>query len=192
MRPRIPSAALALSLALLAGCQSLHPTRHTIPNFAAVNERHKVYRGGEPLAPEGWDYVKSLGVRTVIKLNTETESTDAGAKARGLTVVPLPITARQQRTGSPDFSETIERAVNEMRRGSVFVHCGSDSRSKPNSLHALFDLQGGQDRTGLVVGCYRVRVEHQKKVVARAEMKSFHFHALLLPGLAKYWRDKVK
>lgn len=192
MNPRVLSAALALSLPLLGGCQSLHPTCHTIPNFAAVNERHKIYRGGEPLEPEGWDYLKSLGVRTVVKLNTAAESTDAGAKARGLTVVSLPITARQQRTGSPDFSETVESAVDEMRRGAVFVHCGSDSRSKPNSLPALFDSQGGQDRTSLVVGCYRVQVEHQEKAVARTEMKSFRFHALLLPGLANFWRDKVK
>lgn len=192
MRPRILSVSLALSFALLSGCHSLYPTRHTIPNFAAVNERHKIYRGGEPLEPQGWDYLKSLGVRTVVKLNTEAESIDAGANARRLTVVSLPITTCQQRTGAPDFSKTIERAVGEMRRGSVFVHCGSDSRSHPNSLAALFDFQGGQDRTGLVIGCYRVRVEHQKKAVARAEMKSFRFHALLLPGLANFWRDKVK
>jgi protein tyrosine/serine phosphatase len=189
MLPKIFGIALALSCALLSGCVSQHPTRYTIPNFDTVDAHRKIYRGGEPLGP-GWQHLKSLGVGTVVKLNTNEESTDCGAKARGLTVVALPITETQQRSGSPDIS-TIKCAVREMRRGAVFVHCGSDSRSKPNSLAALFDFQGGQDRTSLVVGCYRVWVEHQTKAKARVEMKSFHFHALLLRGLRNFWRDKV-
>jgi protein tyrosine phosphatase (PTP) superfamily phosphohydrolase (DUF442 family) len=188
MHPRTFSASLALSCALLNGCTSLHPRDHTIPNFAAVSEAHRIYRGGEPLDP-GWDYLKSLGVRTVVKLNTDKESTDAGATARGLKVIPLPITTYQQITGPPD-SKTIQSAVDKMRAGSVFVHCGSVARSK-SWFATLFDCEGGQDRTGLVVGCYRVAVQHQKKEVARAEMKSFRFHALFLPGLANFWRDKV-
>jgi protein tyrosine/serine phosphatase len=155
-----------------------------------VNECKRIYRGGEP-RDEGWAYLKSLGVNTVVKLNTDKESCDCGARARGMKIICRPITTHQQIFGSPDFRYTIERAVREMGRGSVFVHCGSDSRSKPNSFSALFDIQGGQDRTGLVVGCYRVWVEHKKKAVARAEMKSFHFHALLLPGLRNFWRDNV-
>jgi protein tyrosine/serine phosphatase len=190
MHPRTFGAFLALLCALLSGCVSNYPTRSTIPNFAAVNERQRIYRGGEP-REEGWAYLKTLGVNIVVKLNTDKESCDAGARARGMKIIERPITTHQQICGSPDFRRTIERAVREMRRGSVFVHCGSDSRSKPNSFHALFDLQGGQDRTGLVVGCYRVWVEHTKKEVARAEMKSFHFHALLLPGLRNFWRDNV-
>jgi hypothetical protein len=105
-------------------------------------------------------------------------------------IIYRPITPHEQIFGSPDF-RTIKCAVHDMRRGSVFVHCGSDSRSNPNSVYALFDMQGGQDRTGLVVGCYRVWIEHLKKAKAREDMKSFHFHALLLPGLRNFWRDRV-
>ena len=183
---------MAVWLALLSACQMLHPPVRGIPNFAAVNEHRRIYRGGEPPTLEGWAYVKSLGVRTVVKLNMETESTDAYARRVGLTVARLPITRQEQMAGSPELDGKIRRAVGKMSRGAVFVHCGSDSRSKPDSLAALFDSQGGQDRTGLVVGCYRVWVEHQKKAVARTEMKSFRFHALLLPGLANYWRDDVR
>jgi protein tyrosine/serine phosphatase len=190
MHPRTFGAFLALLCALLSGCVSQHPPVHTIPNFAAVNERQKIYRGGEPGEEEGWRHLKSLGVTTVVKLNTEDESCDDGATRNGMKILRRPITTGQQIFGSPD-SKTIRSAVKAMRRGSVFVHCGSKSRSKPNSFWALFDIQGGQDRTGLVVGCYRVWVEHQKKAKARAEMKSFHFHALLLPGLRNFWRDKV-
>src|SRR6185437_4086622 len=99
-----------------------------------------------------------------------------------------PITEKEQTSGPVDPGK-IRKAVREMSRGAVFVHCGSDARSQPNSFAALSDTQGGQDRTGLVVGSYRVWVDHWKKDRARCEMKSFHFHALLLPGLARFWRD---
>jgi len=188
MHPRTFSLFLALSCALLSGCVSQYRTRYTIPNFAAVNEGRKIYRGGEP-GEEGWDHLKSLGVHTVVKLNTDDESHDAGATRNRMKIIRQPITTCQQIFGSPD-SKTIHTAVEAMRRGSVFVHCGSDSRSK-SWFAALSDTQGGQDRTGLVVGCYRVWVEHQRKAKARAEMKSFHFHALLLPGLRNFWRDNV-
>lgn len=192
MFPRIFFAGLVALGPLLSSCQSLHPTVHTIPNFDTVNARRKIFRGGQPLTAEGWAYLRDLGVRTVIKLNTESESTDVGARALHLKVVRLPITEHQQLTGEPDFAPTVAAAVRRMSQGAVFVHCGSDLRSRPGSLPSLTDSQGGQDRTSLVVGCYRVWVEHRKKSEARAEMKSFRFHGLLLPGLARFWRDRVQ
>jgi protein tyrosine/serine phosphatase len=183
--------ALLVSSVALIGCQSNYPTRHTIPNFGVVDKDRNIYRGGEPLTRDGWIYLREQGVRTVLKLNTEDESRDCGAEAIHLRVIHLPITQEEQTSGSPNPC-TIKKAVQEMSRGGIFVHCGSDSRSQPDSLAKLFDCQGGQDRTGLVVGSYRVWVEHVKKEEARAEMKSFHFHALILPGLARFWRDEVR
>ncbi len=181
---------LLLSLALMIGCRSAHPTVGTIPNFGIVDAQARIYRGGEPIAPEGWTYLKSLGVQTVLKLNTETESKDTGAEAVELTIVRLPISKLEQTVGSPKTA-TVKSAVDVMSRGAVFVHCGSDSRSKPHSLAARLDSQGGQDRTGLVVAAYRVWVGHWTKERAQMEMMSFHFHPLLA-GLANFWRDEVK
>ena len=192
MRRRIASISLALAFAFFSACQSSHPTVCGIPNFDTVSQRHKIYRGGEPLNAKSWAFLQSLGVRTVVKLNTEKESHDDGATALHMNVIRLPSTDLEQLFGSPDLRKRIVCAVGVMRRGAVFVHCGSDGRSKPNSFGALTDTQGGQDRTGLVVGCYRVWVEHQTKADARREMKSFHFHALLFPGLAGFWRDQVR
>ena len=192
MRCRIPSITLALAFAFFSACQSSHPPVWGIPNFGTVSSSHKIYRGGEPLTADGWAFLQSLGVRTVVKLNTEKESHDDGATALHMNVIRLPSTDLEQLFGSPDLRKRIVCAVGVMRRGAVFVHCGSDGRSKPNSFGALTDTQGGQDRTGLVVGCYRVWVEHRTKTYARREMKSFHFHALLLPGLAGFWRDQVR
>src|SRR5438093_5875919 len=129
-----------LSLALLTGCRSLHPTVCTIPNFGVVNQEAKIYRGGEPIAPEGWDHLKRLGVQTVLKLNTESESADDGAETNGLTVVRLPISKLEQTLGSPKVA-TIKWAVDVMSHGAVFVHCGSEARSKPHSLAAMLDSQ---------------------------------------------------
>jgi len=192
MRRRIASITLALAFAFFSACQSSHPTVHGIPNFGTVSSSHKIYRGGEPLTAESWVFLQRLGVCTVVKLNSEKESHDDGATALHMKVVRLPITPGEQLIGSPDVRKKIESAVGVMRRGAVFVHCGSDGRSKPNSFGELTDTQGGQDRTGLVVGCYRVWAEHRTKTYARREMKSFHFHALLLPGLAGFWRDQVR
>jgi protein tyrosine/serine phosphatase len=191
MFPRILFATVVIFGPLFSSCQSLHPTVHSIPNFATVDARRKVFRGGQPLTADGWMYLKRLGVTTVIKLNTESEATDAGARAQRLAVVRLPITQHQQFIGRPDFAPTVAAAVRRMSQGAVFVHCGSDRRSEPGSLPSFTDSQGGQDRTSLVVGCYRVWVEHRKKSEARAEMKSFRFHGVFLPGLARFWRDRV-
>ena len=183
-------AVVVLGIGLLGGCCSTHPTVHAIPNFAVVNGETKVYRGGEPTTGEAWAYLKSLGVRTVVKLNEESESKDAGAEVIGLRVVRLPISTVEQTIGSPKL-DTIRSAVDEMSRGAVFVHCGSDSRSNPHSFAAKTHSQGGQDRTGLVVATYRVWVQRWTKEDAHTEMISFGFHPML-PGLANFWRDEVK
>ena len=183
-------AVVGLANGLLGGCCSTHPTVHTIPNFAVVNGETKVYRGGEPVTGEAWAYLKSLGVRTVVKLNEESESKDTGAAVIGLRVVRLPISTVEQTIGSPNVA-TIRRAVDEMSHGAVFVHCGSNSRSNPHSFAAKTHSQGGQDRTGLVVATYRVWVQRWTKQDAHAEMMSFGFHPML-PGLANFWRDEVK
>ena len=62
---------------------------------------------------------------------------------------------------------------------------------KPASWAAKLGTQGGQDRTGLIVGAYRVWVQHWTKADAQREMMQRGFHPTL-PGLANFWRDEVK
>src|SRR5438045_5515492 len=102
MRRRIASITLAMAFALFGACQSSHPTVCGIPNFDTVSQRHKIYRGGEPLNAKSWAFLQSLGVCTVVKLNSEKESHDDGATALHMKVVRLPITAGEQLIGSPD------------------------------------------------------------------------------------------
>jgi protein tyrosine/serine phosphatase len=140
-----------------------------IPNFSQV--KTGVWRGGQPTA-NGWELLKSLGVKWVVKLNTEDEASDEAAKATGMQVLYLPMTTIQQTIGKP-LSTTLNAAVSALEREGTFVHC-----------------QHGQDRTGLVVGAYRVKVEHWTKAAAYKEMKAHGFHPMLR-GLYWSWQEDV-
>lgn len=149
---------------LLCSCAS--PVReHGIPNAAWVEQG--VMRGGQPNA-EGWAFLRSLGLTNVIKLNTG----QPDAVHTGMTVLWAPMTWVDQTIGKPK-SEDLRRAVEAIQPGT-FIHCAH-----------------GQDRTGLVVGAYRVNVEHWDKDQAWAEMAQHGFHPLLR-GLMWSWEEDVK
>jgi len=107
-----------------------------------------------------------------VKLNTEQEASDDEAKANGMEVIRLPMTLAQQTVGKPD-SNTLNAAVSAIQREGTFVHC-----------------QHGKDRTGLVVGAYRVKVEHWTRMAAYEEMKAHGFHPMLR-GLYWSWQEDV-
>ena len=128
-----------------------------------------VFRGGQPDGC-GWDWLKTSGVHTVIKLNTEGEGSDAQAEALGLNVVRFPIPWWRQTIFRPR-SRDLHAAVGIItsRIAPVFVHC----------TH-------GQDRTGLVIGCLRL-AQRWSKDEAYAEMRRHDFHLLALQGLQGCW-----
>ncbi len=150
------------------GCASATP-QHGIPNFSQVTTG--VWRGGQPTAA-GWRYLQSLGVKWDVKLNSERESSDVEAEANGIQIVHLPISLVQQTVGTLP-KELLDAAVSALARAGTFVHC-----------------EHGEDRTGLVVGAYRVRVEHWTKHAAYEEMKAHGFHPLLR-GLYRSWQRDV-
>ena len=109
---------------------------------------------------------------------------------RPVTVRSRMLTSIEQTIGSPQVS-TVDNAVAQLRLGKCYVHCGSTARSNPNSPAAKLGSQGGQDRTGLIVAIYRVRVDHRMKADAEKEMMEHCFHPML-PGLANFWRNQVE
>src|SRR2546426_770225 len=149
---------LTLSLAL-CGCNST-PSSKGVPNLAVIDATNGIYRGGEPLEA-GWQYLASLGVSNVIKLNTEAEGTDAHATALGMKVNRFPFTTKEQLSGRLDDVK-VKAAVAAITAGT-FIHCGSDSRSDTNSLAYRFGTQGGQDRTGLICALYRLKTGWTKQ-----------------------------
>jgi hypothetical protein len=190
MRLSIPLFTLTLAV---CGCftYSIYPTVHGIPNFQEVDKTNHIYRGAQPADADGWEYLKSLGVINVVKLNLKSEGSDDFAEKLQMRVCYRPITIEQQ-LGLPG-----SRLTNEFIDGTLafivpgtFIHCGSDGRTR-SKLDTDLNSQGGQDRTGLICGCYRVRIQGKSKAYAQKEMESFGFHKLL-HGLWDFWEDEVK
>lgn len=152
-------------------CRPPPPPSGPVANFYEVDPG--VFRSAQPTTPEAWAYIKSRGVRTIVKLNDDSEGSDAGAEALGLEVVRVSIPPKGDLVGvfeRPDPSKLVV-AIAALERGEVLVHC----------TH-------GQDRTGLVVGLYRVLHDHRKKSEAYREMRAHGFHPELL-GLLDTWED---
>jgi hypothetical protein len=160
---------------------------HGIPNLFVVeqdNLEQVILRGGTP-TDDGWVWLKSQGITDVIKLNTKSESTDAKALQLGMVIHNFPIPWWRQVLLWPSQSDLVS-AVALMKLNS-FVHCGSDARTA--SADAAEDnTQGGEDRTGLVVGCFRLS-QGWTKADAYAEMLAHGFHPAL-QGLVGRWNSE--
>src|SRR3984893_5407544 len=121
----------AFSLPAFAGSSA-----RGIENFHQVDSN--VYRGAQP-SPEGFAYLASLGVNTVVDLR-EADARSAAEErivtANGMKYVNVPMTGL-----TPPTETKITRilAMLENPSGAVFVHC-----------------KRGADRTGAVIAAYRL------------------------------------
>ncbi len=167
----------ALTIFLALGIFSCSPTvyTHGVPNLVQVDPG--VWRSGQPTTAAAWAYLKSLGIKRVVKLNFESEGTDDGARAVGMEVIYLPIEPNGDMltvVEKPDAAH-VEAAVKAIAEGGgVIFHCSH-----------------GQDRTGLLAGIHRVRNDHWPKSAAHREMLARGFHEELV-GLDAYWQDDVR
>ena len=175
---------LVLLVALLTiGCSPMVYS-HGVPNLVEVGPG--LWRSGQPTNDEvSWEYLRSFaGITDVVKLNFGSEGSDSSASFVGIEVHSIPIQPAGDKdvivsfVGTfvhPDIAtlDTIERLIEVLVSNGriVLVHC----------TH-------GQDRTGLVVGRYRVLHDHWTKDVAYLEMRQNNFHASL-HGLHDYWED---
>ncbi|MGA2781108.1 MAG: tyrosine-protein phosphatase [Smithella sp.] len=144
-----------------------------IPNFREVDPG--IYRGSQPKTPEDWAYLQSKHIKTIIKLDLESEGSDDEAVRLGLMVVdasgpPSNITDFWEAPKPERIRLAIQTLENESLR-PIYVHC----------LH-------GHDRTGLVVGLFRVLHDHYTKLEAFNEMCENNFH-WQFPGLFEVWKN---
>ena len=154
-----------------------------IPNLFAVEQ--DIFRGGTPTAA-GWKYLKDQGVTDVVKLNIEGESSDVVATDLGMTVHRFPIPWWRQVFFRP--AQSLLVAAVACIKPHSFVHCGSDARTaSPDAQED--NTQGGEDRTGIVIGCFRLS-QGWAKGDAYSEMIAHGFHPAL-QGLQGAWDRQV-
>jgi protein tyrosine/serine phosphatase len=113
------------------------PASYGIVNFGRVNDH--LYRGAQPDA-NGIANLKKLGVTLVINLRTKEEpsaleAAEASSNAIAYTNIPLKGVSRPS---DQDIARIL--AIIDNAPGPVFVHC-----------------EHGCDRTGTVIGCYRIQ-----------------------------------
>jgi protein tyrosine/serine phosphatase len=113
-----------------------------------------LYRGAQP-RPEGYATLKKMGVKTVINLRT-TSSEKKLVEAAGMKSVEAPMSVF--RDVNVKSVEAIIDIINNPAYQPVFIHC-----------------KQGQDRTGVVVAVYRMKVDGWSFQDAEAEMQSFGF-----------------
>ncbi len=147
-----------------AGCAT-GPAVNGIPNFSEV--RTGLYRGGQP-NEQGWQFLRSIGVTNIVKLNREVA--DAPAEGMMVQFIPLPPATISEAFRKPRSNDVCQ-AVQAMKLGGTFVHC-----------------RHGRDRTGLVVGCYRMWIEGWSDSAAAREMGKRGYR-WSIPGLAAFWRS---
>lgn len=145
-----------------------------IPNLKSVDEDKAIWRGGQPVTADDWQLLKSKGVTSVIKLNSDGGPTDLGAMPDdgaldiGLSLYKVPMGLLTQIVAPLKAAQDIEQAIWFIVPGT-FIHCSH-----------------GQDRTGLAVAMWRHKVCGWSKEAAQAEMLANGFHEALL-GLWVAW-----
>ncbi len=141
--------------------KSLQPYFNDIPNLRYVSGR--LLRGGQP-SDQGLAFLKDIGVRTIINLRTEPvliAREKIAAERLGLKYVELP-TYTVQEPDAKQFQTFLSVATNPAD-GPVYVHC----------YH-------GRDRTGTMVGAYRIAENGWTFDAAFQEMMACGFR----PGFA--------
>ncbi len=143
-----------------------------IPNFQKTTDT--IFRGGRA-TQQGLNYLKQAGFKTIINLENDSKAINAEAayaKKIGLQMYSSPLSW----TKPPNDAQinNIIAALQNPNMYPVFVHC-----------------HYGKDRTGMIIGLYRVLVQGWDPRDAYAEMIKYGFHTEY-KALDDYYRAKTK
>lgn len=131
-----------------------------IPKFVSVTSQ--IYRGGRP-DTAGLQQLAKMNVRTVINIDDNESAAKREretAEKLGLRWINEPMDSFRE-----PASAQIDRLLASLQDPSlfpVFIHC-----------------KHGEDRTGLVIGLYRVEVQKWTPTAAYKEMRERGFHPIL-------------
>lgn len=132
-----------------------------IRNFHQIDDH--VYRGGQPTM-DGYKYLSQIGVKTVVDLrksDARSAAEERAVTALGMKFVNVPMTGL-----TPPTMAQISQILSllEGTNGPVFVHC-----------------RRGADRTGAVIGAYRIDHDHWANARALQEAMSDGMSFFQLP-----------
>jgi protein tyrosine/serine phosphatase len=155
-----------------------------LPNFHVVHDF--LLRGGEP-SEHGLETLKGMGVKTIIDLRAPTEMAIAEgktAKRLGITYINLPMTS-----AAPTAKQvtTFEQAIETVQAESA----KSPHKAGPNDPSVFVHCAHGSDRTGCMVGIWRVRHDHFTYPEAYKEMRQYYFGPKYT-ALAKAVEERAK
>jgi tyrosine-protein phosphatase SIW14 len=128
-----------------------------LPNYQVVNEG--LVRGGQPEG-RGYEILKEEGIRTVINIREESEALEhEGTTVRELGMTYLAHSVHPFKVPDDELLLSILADIVDEAMQPVFVHC----------LH-------GQDRTGTIVGIYRMLIENWNIQDTYTEMLAMGYH----------------
>lgn len=159
---------LTLALPFTAQAKTLNDE---IPRLYKVNEN--LYRGGRPTIA-GVSGLAKLGVKVIVNLDDDKAAIEIerkNAMKAGIRYIVMSFNAMQ--TPNDAKVETVLKILRDRSQGPIFVHC-----------------KHGEDRTGMIVGLYRVFEDGWYPKTAYKEMKDKGFHALLWK-LKNYYYKKT-
>jgi len=143
-----------------------------IPKFKDVTK--DIYRGGRPTSKDLADIQKTPGIKTDIDLEnikSQISSESSTAKELKLNFYSEPMTAYN----APDDKQ-VDRILDLLQNASLF----------PIFLHC----KHGEDRTGMIIGLYRVEVQKWAPKEAYKEMLDLGFHPSYT-ALDRYFKKRV-
>src|SRR5437868_569806 len=133
---------------------------HQIPNFSQVQK--DMYRGGRPSAQDLKD-LKAMGIKTILNVENDDQAVAEETKmaaALGFKFVSVPTASWKK--PKDDKVDLVLQTLHEPKNYPIFIHC-----------------KHGQDRTGMMIGLYRVEAEGWRAEDAYQEMLDLGFHRIL-------------
>jgi len=152
--------ALALALQFSVSTADASSAVEDIPNLFKMNDN--LYRGGR-VTPAGMKQLKKMGVTTILNVENDEEAMATDKKlaaANGLRYISIPFETFKKPSDAK--VDTVLKLLQDRSLGPIYLHC-----------------KHGRDRTGMLMGLYRVFVDGWHPKAAYKEMKDRGFRTLI-------------
>jgi hypothetical protein len=154
-------------------------------NFAQVltadGRPTAIYRGGQPTDCGQLEYLRSIGIRRILKLNERELPQDSAERAHAMRLgfEALDLSFRSASIGRAGTCARVREALSFLERndGPVYVHCTA-----------------GKDRTGYIIGLYEKLVLRKPSAEVMEELRRFGHRGLrsaLMPQIDRELRKDV-